>query len=536
MRFELGQPFAAPEYPMQHRKVLLVVIDGASSRVFCPAVQTGRLAALQQLAAAGTMHESSVSIFPSITPAATSSIITGSYPAEHGIEGAAWLQDRDGSIAYYGDDVWVIARKGAGTFLRDFLGRLNGDLLHAPTIFELVERSGRKAASLNYLVHRGLHEHRVRLPGVVRLLGGAPPGETVRGPSILHLGTIVETPGAGAGRRHVKGGPLHRFGMDDESTGALLCSIIESGSLPDFTVAYFADNDFRSHDVGPCAALPVLDRVDAMLAAAFDRAGGLERFLRHTAVIVTSDHGHCELLADGERAVVRLDAVLEDVARLGRLGAPWDGHDEAMVCPNMRAAQIYLRADSPALRQRIVNRLLAADGVDQVLWLAPQAAEDATYVVASARGRLQFGRARRDGEGAEDAFGTRWRWSGDPEVLDVRTDGGRLRYGAYPNAFERIEGSLSSDQSGDIWATARPGREFEAPGNKAHVGGASHGALHALDSLSPVIVSGAPAGFALPEAFRSVDLAPLCMELLGLRMRYAVGDPRVPASSGQSHL
>jgi len=63
------------------------------------------------------------------------------------------------------------------------------------------------------------------------------------------------------------------------------------------------------------------------------------------------------------------------------------------------------------------------------------------------------------------------------------------------------------------------------PGGLAHVGGASHGALHALDSLSPVIVGGADA-VRLPRAMRSVDLAPLCMQLLGLRMRYNVGQPR----------
>jgi hypothetical protein len=30
----------------------------------------------------------------------------------------------------------------------------------------------------------------------------------------------------------------------------------------------------------------------------------------------------------------------------------------------------------------------------------------------------------------------------------------------------------------------------------------------------------------LPDAMRSVDIAPLCMSLLGLPMRYRMGDPR----------
>jgi hypothetical protein len=57
------------------------------------------------------------------------------------------------------------------------------------------------------------------------------------------------------------------------------------------------------------------------------------------------------------------------------------------------------------------------------------------------------------------------------------------------------------------------------------VGGASHGGLHALDSFSPVVVAG-PSRVPVPRHMRSVDLAPLCMQLLGLQMRYRVGDPR----------
>ena len=64
------------------------------------------------------------------------------------------------------------------------------------------------------------------------------------------------------------------------------------------------------------------------------------------------------------------------------------------------------------------------------------------------------------------------------------------------------------------------------PGGKAHVGGASHGALHALDSLSPVIVAGGTTRHTLPRHMRLVDIAPLCMQILGIPMRYKVGDPR----------
>jgi hypothetical protein len=110
-------------------------------------------------------------------------------------------------------------------------------------------------------------------------------------------------------------------------------------------------------------------------------------------------------------------------------------------------------------------------------------------------------------------------------VLDAHVEDGRLRWNDYPNAFERITGALDAPKSGDVWFTARPGCEFEVPGGKAHVGGASHGGLHALESLCPFVIAG-PTSVELPRNMRSVDIAPLCLELLGLPSDKRVGDPR----------
>ena len=122
-------------------------------------------------------------------------------------------------------------------------------------------------------------------------------------------------------------------------------------------------------------------------------------------------------------------------------------------------------------------------------------------------------------------FGGTWTWDGDAAAVGLEVDGRTLHFTDYPNAFERIAGILDLPQSGEIWFTAKAGCEFEVPGGEAHVGGASHGALHLLDSLSPVIVAG-PSRMKLPLAMRGVDIAPLCMQLLGLPMRYAVGASR----------
>ncbi len=150
-------------------KVLLVVIDAATARVVSPAIKTGQLPTMQRLAEAGRLHES-VTMFPSITPAATTTIITGHYPAKSGIVGASWYDEGAENVAYFGDDFWVIAREGFRAFLDDFLVGLNGDRLRAPTLFQTVERAGKSAMCLNYLIFKGDVEHTVKIPGLLAML------------------------------------------------------------------------------------------------------------------------------------------------------------------------------------------------------------------------------------------------------------------------------------------------------------------------------------------------------------------------------
>ncbi len=430
-----------PRYPSSV-KVLLVVIDAATPRVVCPAIRTGQLPVMHKLLQAGCMHEQSSTIFPSITPAATAAIVTGSYPAENGISGAAWYDEVSQEIAYYGDDFWVVAREGFRAFLRDFLVRLNGDRLTAPTLFELVEQAGKRAASLNYLVFKGLHEHKVHVPLLLAMLPGVPLTDVVKGSSTFCLGDFASTRTLRGKKLNGKQGLLHRFGMDDASTGAMLAELAEDQAMPDLTVAYFADNDYRSHEVGPHTALTVVEHVDQMLGRMFDCAGGMEKVLQDTYVIITSDHGHCEILADADRAAIRLERHLGDLKQAA-LGAPWKDDDEVMICPNMRAAQIHFQKSTKERRGHAISCLLEDERVDHVIWRTCETRPEATgYTVASRRGALEFWPGADGSTRARDAFGTTWSWRGDLAVVGARVDRDYLEWTDYPNAFERIAGSL----------------------------------------------------------------------------------------------
>lgn len=503
------------------KKVLLIVIDAATPWAVKPALEAGRLPTLARLAEHGQWDWEGTSIFPSITPAATASIATGHYPVQSGIGGASWYErDRD-ELHYYGDDFWVIAREGFGAFLSDFLEKLNGDRLRAPTLFQTIERAGIRATCINYLIFKGDVPHRADTPDLLKLIPGAPPYFTLHGPSHLLLGDWVSTPGPNGSVMTPSGGARHRFGMDDASTIRLLHKIADTRDAGDFVLAYFADNDYRSHEVGPFKALPVIERIDKGLAGFFDRMGGMERFFEEYALLLTSDHSHCDILPSKREAGVDLQALLADFTP-ARLADGWKGGGEVLICPNMRAAQLYFRVVSAPVLERAVGAMLTDARVDQVIWQASLVDPGARgfKVATRDRGMLHFWLGARDAvPGAStgtDDHGNAWSWRGDLSAVDGRVDTGRLTFGDYPNALERLAGGVGFDDGGDLWVTAAPGYEFAVPGGDVHIGGASHAALHRLDSSTPVLLAGAPDGIRLPPHFRSVDIAPLVLRMLGI--------------------
>ena len=64
--------------------------------------------------------------------------------------------------------------------------------------------------------------------------------------------------------------------------------------------------------------------------------------------------------------------------------------------------------------------------------------------------------------------------------------------------------------------SAAPGYEFIDWGRQAHIGGGSHGSLHASDSLGALVMSGIELPGAPPEQWAIRDVAPLVLAHFGL--------------------
>jgi hypothetical protein len=67
-----------------------------------------------------------------------------------------------------------------------------------------------------------------------------------------------------------------------------------------------------------------------------------------------------------------------------------------------------------------------------------------------------------------------------------------------------------------VLLSAAPGYEFIDWGRQAHVGGGSHGSLHASDSLGALVMSGLELPDSLPAQWAIRDVAALARAHFGL--------------------
>ncbi|MEZ4637521.1 MAG: alkaline phosphatase family protein [Caldilineaceae bacterium] len=378
------------------KKVLLIVIDSATGWVFERALAEDRLPNFAALVDAGEIRYDSVAVFPSITPAATSSIATGRYPVEHGIAGNYWFDADDNSLVYYGSDIPAILNHGLGSYFEDFLVSFNHHRLSAPTIFHTVEAAGRISACLNFLIFNGPHPHDVVVPPLVEILPGVELSKTVYGPTILSLGVLVKPQLPNADEPlDVLDGPLHKFGFDDENSAVLLRQMLEQRALPDFTLAYFPDYDGACHAQGPWDALPTLEKIDGFLGELFAAHGGLDALLADVCIALSGDHAQCDIV-DDDSAGILLNDLLPGftVAKAGVTADQMNDDDDLIVCPNLRLAQLYVRepaADRCANRDELADLLLADARIDQAFWRTQDDDRRWIYHVSTRPGNLQFG-------------------------------------------------------------------------------------------------------------------------------------------------
>ncbi|CAA9506149.1 MAG: hypothetical protein AVDCRST_MAG53-2431 [uncultured Solirubrobacteraceae bacterium] len=460
------------------------------------AIETGRAPVLQAIRDRGTYVPECAAMFPSVTPVCATSIATGVRQDQHRIPAMCWFDRDEGRYVDYGSSFASSRRLGFSRQLKDLIYNLNGEHLPADvaTVFEQLDDAGVRTAGTTYLVYRGRHEHRPAKDSPLSRLASTLIRRPVMGPQELFYADVFSSRETGCSSTF--GLP----GARDQHTGCVGAHLLER-DLCDFLLFSLPDNDTHSHKHGPDAQVASIAEADRQLERLALAAGGVEAFLDAWAVIAVADHSHApvEQTVDLEAAIGARFTVLTPNGRRA---------DEAEValCPSQRSAQLYaLGEERTAAVARLVETALEVDGVD----LACFRARDGDGVIARCGEELRFA----PGTSVEDPRGERWRVHGDLGVLGARLDGEAFSSPDYPDALARVWAALTCPTSGDVLLSAAPGWEFPDWGGVHHVGGGSHGSLHAIDSLGALVFCGvdAPAERAARGNWSIRDIAPMAV-------------------------
>ncbi|HEY4451897.1 MAG TPA: alkaline phosphatase family protein [Solirubrobacteraceae bacterium] len=491
-------------------KLVLCVIDAMAPEMLERVVASGAAPVLETLMRRGHYVPDCVAAFPSVTPVCAASIVTGRGQDAHHIPAMNWFHREEQRYVEYGSSFRSAQRFGIARQLTDTVYNMNrAHLAQAtPTVFETLDDADVRTAGTTYLMYRGRHLHEPQRDTALTRVASTLMRHPVLGPRELFYADIFASRATGC--RSGLGMP----GVRDRHSGCVSAYLVEN-DLFDFLLLSLPDNDWVSHKRGPEAQLQSLAQADLQLARVMNAAGGIDEFLAEHAVIAMADHSQAEV-----RNSIALQDALGVLGVLGPVRAsegPRDGEPRIAVCPSQRAAMVYAldEGERDAVRATVVAKVLALEGVDLALWLEHDAHDRPREgVIASPRhGELRFA----PGGALVDDRGARWSVEGPLAAIDAEVQDGRLRSREYPDALARSWAALSCPTSGDVLLSAAPGYEFLDWGRQAHVGGGSHGSLHASDSLGALVLSGVELPPEEPAQWAIRDVAPLVLGHFGVR-------------------
>jgi hypothetical protein len=506
--------------PVAEKKLVLTYVDSLRTDMLERAVAEERAPTFAALLERGVFVPDCVSSFPSVTPVACSELVTGVGAERHWISGMNWYHRLERRYVEYGSSLDATRAFGVFRALYDLVYNMN--LAHlspeVETLFERLEDEGARTACTPFLIYRGRQRHEVSLDGLLRRAVDATKlkfRHHTWGPTDLFYGDLYAS-------REVPCKSTSIPGNRDEYAACCAAELAE-GDLFDFLLLSLPDNDNYSHKHGPEASVESIAKADSCFAIFVEAAGGLDRFLDEHALILVADHAQTEV----HRGLPLADLLGESWSVL----QPSDDRPELAqlaVSPTGRAAHVYLlpgegeRAGAEAVRERLteiegidlVCRLEGPDGRPLARLEPGMPAAGDEWAVVERRGeRLRF----RPGEGVADLRGGSWEIEGEPGAVAARVEAGTLRSETYPDPLARVWSALTAPHAGDFLVSLELGFEAVDWGGDSHVGGGSHGSLHAGDSLGPLLFVGCgPASAAEREQWTLRDVAPAVLEYFGL--------------------
>jgi type I phosphodiesterase/nucleotide pyrophosphatase len=475
------------------KKLVLTYVDSLRTDMLLRAVGEGRAPTFAALLERGVLIPDCVSSFPSVTPVACAEMVTGVGAERHWISGMNWYHRLERRYVEYGSSLEATRAFGVFRALYDLVYNMNlGHLSpEVETLFESLEDGGARTACTPFLIYRGRQRHEVSLDGLLRRAVDATKlkfHHHTWGPTDLFYGDLYASREVPCRSTSIPG--------NRDSYAACCAAELLRQDLFDFLLLSLPDNDNYSHRHGPEATVESIARADACFAEFAAAAGSLDELLADHAVILLADHSQTEVhrglplaeLLGSEWSVLQPSEERPELAQLA-------------VSPTGRAAHVYLlpgeggRAEPSAVAARLsvtegvdlVCRMEDADGEPLRRSSPAVPGEDGEWAVVE-RGEavVRF----RPGDRVRDLRAGGWEVEGELAALEATVSGGELHSDAYPDPLARVWSALTAPHAGDFIVSLAPGFEAVDWGGVSHAGGGSHGALHAGDSLGPLLFVG----------------------------------------------
>lgn len=460
------------------KPVVMIMIDSLMDKSLNEAIQGSRVPAMQFLLNHGKYFPNVVSSFPTMSVTIDSTLLTGVYADRHHVPGLVWYNAEEERMVLYGNGFKEALKIDQLQVFMDSIYQLNQIQLSkkTKTIHEELAEQGKNSASINAVVFRGETEHTLKVPQSIAMSTRLPEQIRISGPKLLSYAALKQLDPDNARNTYL----WKKYGMNDEFSAQEIAFLIRQGKLPDFTLAYFPENDTYVHRKGP-AGLKGIEKADQALQNVLNAYDSWEQALESVVWVVMGDSGQSYVHNDRDESVVDLRPLLNRY-RIAKLDQAVRNEDQIVISANERMAYIDI-TDSKVELSDVVKQLQNEAKLDII------ATKDNKNIhVTAGKSAKKFSYQPRGNE--VDEYGQSWTISGDPHLMDISITKNRITYGKYPDVLARLYGAMHSHEGRYVVVTVQPGYELVGESSPTHVGGGAHGSLHELDSLVPLIVSG----------------------------------------------
>ncbi|MBE4909996.1 alkaline phosphatase family protein [Bacillus luteolus] len=478
------------------KPIVLLIVDSLMSEPLEQLISEGKAPALTFLKENGQYYPELVSSYPTMSVTIDSSLLTGTYADIHKLPGLVWFSTDKQQLYNYGSGSKEVLKSGLSNTLFNSLYTLNNEHLSkgVKTIFEEFEAEGRSSAAINALIYRGDTEHTLTFPEVASLINILPKEIKTMGPPLLSYGKINQFD-----PEYTKLSSWKNVGFNDKFSTNEYKFLKNQGTLPNFTMIYYPDLDKIIHEKGP-NDVNGIENVDKELQSLLNMYPSWNDAIENSTWIIIGDSAQSGINKE-KNALIDLRNVFNDY-RIAQLGKPITSEDQVVLAINERMAYIYANNTDITL-QELADQLKEDRRIDFFAYIDKELirvhnVDTNKSLTFTSRGHLV------------DEYGQTWSVAGDLSILDLKVQNGKIEYGNYPDALARLYGALYSHQGRFIVTDAKPGYEFIGEGSPTHLGGAGHGSLHKVDSVSPMIITGTDI---TPETNRIVDLKDFILTL-----------------------